>query len=77
MALGVWHGSRVRHGSRMRHGSRVRHGSKGAAWLKGCGIAQLAGVRRLAVRQARVRFSARAPHGGSSLAELEEAMRIQ
>jgi hypothetical protein len=30
----------------------------GAAWLKWCGVAQLV-ARRLAVRQARVRFSAR------------------
>ena len=32
--------------------------SYGAAWLRWCGVAQLV-ARRLAVRQARVRFSAR------------------
>jgi hypothetical protein len=42
--------------------SRVRLGSVG------CGVAQLA-VRRLAVRQAQVRFSARHLFVGSSLAE--------
>ncbi len=34
----------------------------------GCGLAQLV-VRRLAVRQARVRFLSSTPHRGSSLAE--------
>jgi hypothetical protein len=39
--------------------SMVRRGSdNGAAWLRWCGVAQLV-ARRLAVRQARVRFSAR------------------
>ncbi len=37
--------------------------SYGAAWLLWCGVAQLV-VRRHAVRQARVRFSARHHRGG-------------
>ncbi len=54
----------------MRRGSfRVRRGSVG------CGVAQLV-VRRLAVRQARVRFSARHPMEVLLLLS-EEAMRIQ
>jgi hypothetical protein len=36
----------------------VRRGSHGVAWLIWCGVAQLV-ARRLAVRQARVQFSAR------------------
>jgi hypothetical protein len=36
----------------------VQRGSYGAAWLVWCGVAQLV-ARRLAGRQARVRFSAR------------------
>ncbi len=62
---------RVRRGSvRVRRGSvRVRRGSVG------CGVARLV-VRRLAVRQARVRFSARHPMKVLLLLS-EEAMRVQ
>ncbi len=63
----AWLRLRVRRGSdRVWRGSdRVRHGSdKGAAWLRqGCGVARTVACR-LAVRQARVRISARHPRGG-------------
>jgi hypothetical protein len=49
-------GSRVRCGSKVRCGFRVR-------CSEGCGVAQIV-AHRLAVRQARVRISARHPRGG-------------
>ncbi len=59
---------KVRRGFKVRRGSKVRRGLR-------CGVAQLV-ARRLAVRQARVRFSAR--HLMEVLLLLSaEAMRIQ